>query len=57
MDFFLSCAYPNHVHEAAQGVSKQLKPWSIASHARKKCVTLGPVLNFVKRPKTSLGND
>jgi len=44
MDFFLSCAYPNNFYQATQGASKQLKPWSIASHVQKKGVTLGLVL-------------
>jgi hypothetical protein len=56
MDFFLSCAYPNHIHRATQGASKQLKPWSIAFHVRKKGVTEGVCSNFGHKPKTSLGN-
>jgi len=55
MDFFLSCAYPNHNHEATQGVREQLKPWSTAFHVRKKAVTFGSVVISLLSPRLLLG--
>ena len=48
----LSCAYPNHFHQATQGASKQLKPWSIASYVPKRRRNIGACTNSVTRPKS-----